>query len=89
MNWTGEKLAKLPLRSGYRLRAEAMARIEVFCDAAFAFAVTMFVISLSSISEYLLELIQAMKGCSHLRKVCHDYGILGSTPKLEPTFWFG
>lgn len=37
------------MRGGYRLRGESMARIEVFSDAAFAFAVTMRVISLNSI----------------------------------------
>lgn len=39
-----------------------MTRIEVFSDAAFAFAVTMLVISLSSIPQNLSELIVAMKG---------------------------
>ena len=39
-----------------------MTRIEVFSDAAFAFAVTMLVISLSTIPKNYQELILAMKG---------------------------
>ena len=39
-----------------------MSRIEVFSDAAFAFAVTMLVISLSAIPKNFDELIVAMKG---------------------------
>lgn len=62
MQWTEEKLRKLPERGGYRIRGEAMTRIEVFSDAAFAFAVTMLVISLSSIPQNFDELVLAIKG---------------------------
>lgn len=62
MEWTEESLSALPVRGGYRLRGEAMTRIEVFSDAAFAFAVTMLVISLSTIPQNFSELIVAMKG---------------------------
>lgn len=62
MKWTEESLASLPVSGGYRLRGEAMTRIEVFSDAAFAFAVTMLVISLSAIPKNYGELIAAMKG---------------------------
>ena len=62
MKWTEESLSSLPLRGGYSLRGEAMTRIEVFSDAAFAFAVTMLVISLSSIPQNYGELIVAIKG---------------------------
>ena len=62
MKWTEESLEALPTRGGYRLRGEAMTRIEVFSDAAFAFAVTMLVISLSSIPRNFEELILAIKG---------------------------
>ena len=62
MKWTEESLSTLPTGGGYRLRGEAMTRIEVFSDAAFAFAVTMLVISLSSIPQNYKELIDAMKG---------------------------
>ena len=62
MKWTDEQISKLRERNGYRLRGEEMTRVEVFSDAAFAFAVTMLVISLSSIPENYGELIEAMKG---------------------------
>lgn len=39
-----------------------MTRIEIFSDAAFAFAVTMLVVSLSAIPKNYTELIEAMKG---------------------------
>lgn len=62
MDWTEEKVSKLTVRGGYRLRGESMTRIEVFSDAAFAFAVTMLVISLSSIPQNFDELVLAIKG---------------------------
>lgn len=62
MEWTEENLSALPNRGGFRLRGESMTRIEVFSDAAFAFAVTMLVISLSSVPENFDELILAIKG---------------------------
>lgn len=62
MDWTEEKLARLPEKAGFRLRGENMTRIEVFSDAAFAFAVTMLVVSLSSIPENFEELVEAIKG---------------------------
>jgi len=62
MQWNEDSLSKLPLSGGYRLRGEAMTRIEVFSDAAFAFAVTMLVISLSAIPHNYEELIFAAKG---------------------------
>lgn len=62
MKWSEESLSSLPTGGGYRLRGEAMTRIEVFSDAAFAFAVTMLVISLSAIPENYDQLIVAIKG---------------------------
>ena len=60
MKWTEQSLARLTTKNGYRLRGESMTRIEVFSDAAFAFAVTMLVISLSSIPQNYHELITAV-----------------------------
>ena len=62
MNHTEESLAQLPVKNGFRLRGESMTRIEVFSDAAFAFAVTMLVISLSAIPRNYVEFVEAMKG---------------------------
>lgn len=61
MRWTEQTLSSLNTRDGYRLRGESMTRIEVFSDAAFAFAVTMLVISLSAIPQNYSELITAMQ----------------------------
>jgi len=46
---------------GFYLRGEQMTRIEVFVDAAFAFAVTMLVISIDAIPTSVPELIAASK----------------------------
>lgn len=56
MRWTEQTLSSLPIVGGYRLRGESMTRIEVFSDAAFAFSVTMLVISLSTIPQSYSEL---------------------------------
>jgi uncharacterized membrane protein len=60
MRWTDQSLSSLTTKDGYRLRGENMTRIEVFSDAAFAFAVTMLVISLSTIPQNYHELLTAM-----------------------------
>lgn len=60
MSWTEQSLRSLTTKNGYRLRGESMTRIEVFSDAAFAFAVTMLVISLSSIPKSYYELLTAI-----------------------------
>lgn len=62
MRWTEQTLSSLPLVGGYRLRGVSMTRIEVFSDAAFAFAVTMLVISLSTIPQSYSELLTAIYG---------------------------
>ena len=49
------------LENGYIMRGESMTRIEVFVDAAFAFAVTMLVISIDQIPSNVAELIQVSK----------------------------
>ncbi len=58
---TQEFINSCPLKKGFHLRGESMTRIEVFVDAAFAFAVTMLVISLDEIPTNVDELITAFK----------------------------
>ncbi len=62
MRWTEEQLASLPVQGGFRLRGLEMTRLETFCDAAFAFAVTLLVISGEGIPGSYQELIVALKG---------------------------
>ncbi len=62
MPWTEEALRGLPQKDGFRLRGLEMTRLEVFTDAAFAFAISMLVISLSGIPKSYSELILALKG---------------------------
>lgn len=62
MNWTDERLAEVPVESGFRVRGLEMTRLETFVDAAFAFALTLLVISVDSIPSSYAELVQALKG---------------------------
>jgi uncharacterized membrane protein len=57
-----EFLEQCPVEVGFRLRGVNMTRIEVFIDAAFAFAVTMLVISFDRIPQTFAEIIVAIKG---------------------------
>lgn len=50
-----------PVEHGFRMRGEAMTRIEVFVDAAFAFAVTMLMISFDHIPGNFEEMVEAIK----------------------------
>lgn len=59
--WTDEELARLPVRDGVRQRGLAPTRLETFCDAAFAFAVTILVISSGGVPASYQELITALK----------------------------
>ena len=58
---TDEFLNQCPSENGFRLRGEAMTRIEVFVDAAFAFAATMLVISIDQIPDSMTSLIEVSK----------------------------
>lgn len=60
--WTERQLAQLQVKGDFRLRGLEMTRLETFADAAFAFAVTMLVISIDTIPGNLSELIEALKG---------------------------
>jgi hypothetical protein len=50
-----------PIERGFRMRGLEMTRLEVFIDAAFAFAVTMLVISFDSIPRSYDEVMLAIK----------------------------
>lgn len=60
--WDEEKLKPLPVKNNFRLRGLVTTRMETFIDAAFAFAVTMLVISVGDIPNNYTELITALKG---------------------------
>jgi uncharacterized membrane protein len=55
-----EAQARLP--DGFLERGASVTRLEAFVDAAFAFAVTMLVISLDAIPESISAMLQALKG---------------------------
>jgi len=57
-----EFLARCLVKDGFRLRGENLSRIDVFIDAAFAFAVTMLVISFDRIPQSFDEIVVAIKG---------------------------
>ena len=58
-----EPLSKdLPARRSFRLRGAEMSRLETFVDAAFAFALTMLVISFDELPTNYEELSFALKG---------------------------
>lgn len=50
------------MADGFRKRGGEITRIEAFVDAAFAFAVTLLVISVDAIPESRAELVEALKG---------------------------
>lgn len=56
-----EFIDNCPLEGGFRMRGLKMTRIEVFVDAAFAFAVTMLVISFDAIPTTHAEMMLAIK----------------------------
>ncbi len=59
---TRTQLDALPVKGGFRLRGMEMTRTETFTDAAFAFALTLLVISVDSIPANYAELILAVQG---------------------------
>ncbi|HKJ16242.1 MAG TPA: TMEM175 family protein [Xanthomonadales bacterium] len=58
---TQQFLDDCPQEGGFRLRGSEMTRIEVFVDAAFAFAVTLLVISFDAIPRTFDEMVIAIK----------------------------
>ncbi len=61
MAWQETDLQSLSVRNDFRIRGESMTRTEVFSDAAFAFALTMLVVSVGSIPETYQQLMLALK----------------------------
>jgi hypothetical protein len=49
------------VKDGFRLRGESISRLETFVDAAFAFAVTMMVISVGTLPQSVSELLLALR----------------------------
>ncbi len=60
MNWTKDTLAMLPIERGFYLRGLSMTRIETFVAAAFAFSITLIMISGDHIPTTIPETQQAM-----------------------------
>ncbi len=58
---TEEVLRELPVKDGFRQRGLDMTRLETFVDAAFAFALTMMVISVDKIPQSYSEMMLALK----------------------------
>ena len=54
-------LSELPVENGVRLRGEQITRLETFVDAAFAFAVTLLVVSFDAMPGSFAELYDALK----------------------------
>ena len=80
--WTEQELARLPVRSGFRLRGLEMTRLETFADAAFAFAVTMLVISIDTIPGNIDELKLALKGVPAFAASFASIGLIWSGHNL-------
>ena len=59
-DWKSEDLAKLPREGEFYLRGSVTTRLENFVDAAFAFAVTLLVISVDSIPDNYNAFIDAL-----------------------------
>lgn len=55
------ELSKLRVQQGFRLRGEAITRLETFVDAAFAFAVTLLVVSFDEMPDTAAELYDALR----------------------------
>ena len=60
-HWTEEALSGLPQKNGFRQRGMDMTRLETFTDAAFAFAVTLLVISVDDVPRSYEEFMLALK----------------------------
>ena len=61
LKWSEAKLAALPTAGNFRLRGTQMNRLETFTDAAFAFSVTLIVISVNDLPQSYEEFVEALK----------------------------
>ncbi len=59
--WSERDLQEAPVRRGFRIRGSEMTRLETFTDAAFAFAVTLLVISVDDVPSSYDEFELALK----------------------------
>ena len=59
--WTASELASLPVEHEFRLRGLEVSRLDTFIDAAFAFVLTLLVISFDEIPSNFAEMVDAMK----------------------------
>jgi len=89
---TDDFLNQCPVENNFRMRGMAMTRIEVFVDAAFAFAVTMLVISIDQIPSTMEELIEVSKNIpafilsvAQLAYIWHHHSIWSRKFGLEDT----
>ena len=55
-------LSKLPVEAGVRLRGEQVTRLETFVDAAFAFAMTLLVVSFDAMPDIGLRYVRCLQG---------------------------
>jgi uncharacterized membrane protein len=74
-----DALCDLPVKDGFRLRGMGMTRTETFTDAAFAFALTLLVVSIDSIPSTYDELWFAVQGIPAFGLSC----------ALLFLFWYG
>jgi hypothetical protein len=65
-----ERMRELPVTDGFRLRGMNMTRTETFTDAAFAFALTLLVVSIDSIPTTYDELWAAVQGIPAFGLAC-------------------
>ena len=72
-------LDTLPVKDGFRQRGMEMTRTETFTDAAFAFAVTLLVVSIDSVPSTYDELLLAVQGIPAFGLAC----------ALMFLFWYG
>lgn len=65
-----QNLQELPVKNGFRLRGMEMTRTETFTDAAFAFALTLLVVSIDSVPSSYDELWLAVQGIPAFGLAC-------------------